>query len=223
MKKQLPTHSSQLTTHFRFQIEKYLSQGLKIFASSSFQTHSIPMLHILATIDRTIPVYFINTGFHFPETIHYKNSIARQLNIKVIDVESPITKIHQLDAYGRFFYSSEPDYCCHLNKVLPLAPVQAQYDVWITGVRKDQNSNRATFQYEVKGSNGVLRFHPMLEWTNKMIWDYRQEHQLPAHPLEEQGYLSVGCEPCTQRYSGEGRDGRWAGMKKTECGLHIKS
>ena len=101
-----------------------------------------------------------------------------------------------------------------------MEPLLQQYDVWISGVRKDQNANRSQFEYEQKGKHNTLRFHPMLEWSARLIWQYIREHQLPKHPLETQGYLSIGCEPCTRKPSAEDRDGRWFGMNKTECGLH---
>ena len=95
-------------------------------------------------------------------------------------------------------------------------------DIWIAGVRRDQSSTRKQFSVEAEGPHGTKRFHPMLEWTDKMIWDYIHEENIPHHPLEAQGYFSVGCEPCTapsMNANGE-RDGRWSGMNKTECGLH---
>lgn len=203
-------------------IQQYQTEKKKIFVSSSFQTHSIPLLHSLAQIDHTIPVYFLNTGFHFPETFLFRDQIAELLNIKVVSLESIISKNNQRDGRGRFFFCSNPNYCCHINKVQPLEPILLSYDVWITGVRRDQNANRKKMNFEAPGPSNTVRFHPMLDWTSKMIWEYRKHYNLPEHPLEKQGYLSVGCEPCTQKYSSDGRDGRWAGMKKNECGLHTE-
>ena len=95
------------------------------------------------------------------------------------------------------------------------------HDIWINGVRADQNANRKSMKSEQKGAHGVTRFHPMLDWDNKMIFKYHAEHNLPSHFLEKKGYLSIGCEPCTRKFDFENnRDGRWFGMKKTECGLH---
>lgn len=210
-------------TLFAERLAEYRSQGLRIFASSSFQTHSIPMLHLISEIDRDIPIVFLQTGFHFPETLAFRDQIIEQLGLKVIHVESAIPKLAQRDAAGRFHYASDPEYCCYLNKTKPMEPILGQYDIWITGVRRDQNSNRKQFQLEAPGPFDTLRFHPMLDWTNKMIHQYRRLHQLPPHPLEAKGYLSIGCAPCTQKFNMGGADdrgGRWAGLKKTECGLH---
>jgi len=100
--------------------------------------------------------------------------------------------------------------------------VLQQSDVWISGVRKDQSKTRSKFGKEEAGKHDTLRYHPMLEWDNKMIWKYIHDHNIPHHPLEAKGYFSVGCEPCTAASFSmdEDRDGRWAGMNKTECGLH---
>lgn len=207
---------------FAERLADYQRRGLKVFASSSFQTHSIPMLHLLSELAPDVPVVFLQTGFHFPETLTFRDQIAQQLGLRIINVESSVSKLAQRDAYGRFHYASDPSYCCHLNKVKPMEPLLAEYDVWITGVRRDQNNNRKNFALEAPGPSNTLRFHPMLDWNNRMIHQYRKQHQLPAHPLEAQGYLSIGCAPCTQKFSlnDSERAGRWAGMKKTECGLH---
>jgi phosphoadenosine phosphosulfate reductase len=208
---------------FAERLAAYREQGLKVFASSSFQTHSIPMLHLISEIDRDIPVVFLQTGFHFPETLAFRDQIVEQLGLTLINVESAIPKLAQRDATGRFHFASDPTYCCYLNKTKPMEPILGQYDVWITGVRRDQNNIRKQFELEAPGPFDTLRFHPMLDWNNKMIHQYRRLHQLPPHPLEAQGYLSIGCGPCTQKFNlgGENdRGGRWAGLKKTECGLH---
>lgn len=202
-------------------IEEYKNEGKKLFASSSFQSHSIPMIHILSRIDNTIPIFFINTGFLFPETIKYKDQLANLYDLNVIDAFSLVPKSLQKDASGSFYFTSDPDYCCFLNKTQPLEPALHEYDVWINGIRADQNANRRSMQVEQKAPHGAVRFHPMLDWNSKMIWQYRKEHGLPAHPLEDQGYLSIGCEPCTRKMSLDNdRGGRWFGLNKSECGLH---
>ena len=180
------------------------------------------MLHIIAQIDKGIPVYFLDTGYHFPETLAYKKEITHLLGLEVIELRSPVSKIFQRDEHNTLYFAIEPDYCCYLNKTLPMEPVLAENDVWITGVRRDQNANRKTFDYEQEAPRDIIRFHPMLDWTNKMIWQYINLHELPKHPLDDKGYFSVGCEPCTQKFNLEGgeRSARWQGLKKTECGLH---
>ena len=204
------------------QLQDYANRGLKSFVTSSFQTHSIPLLHIVSQIDPGIPVYFLDTGFHFPETRKFRNQIANRLGFKLVNVCSPIEKYSQKDVQGQFFFASDPDQCCHMNKVLPLEPLLRSFDVWITGVRRDQTRFRRDLQEEVEGRHDTVKYHPMLEWTPKMILEYRSSHSLPEHPLESLGYSSVGCMPCTRTWieQTDHRDGRWSGMKKKECGIH---
>jgi len=208
------------------QLAFYKRENLKLFASSSFQTHSIVLLHILSSIDKNIPIYFINTGYLFPETIQYKEKITKLLDLDVKDVFSPTPKHLQKDEMGRLLFTSNPEFCCYLNKTQPLEPVLAVYDVWISGIRADQNVNRNQMKVEEKAPFNTLRYHPMLEWNTRMIEQYLKKYDLPRHPLEEKGYFSIGCEPCTKKLildDGNGsdiRDSRWYGMNKTECGLH---
>ncbi len=208
------------------QISRYKDNGLKLFTSSSFQTHSTVLLHILSRIDNTIPVYFLNTGFHFPETIAYKDTITKHFGLNTISLTASTPKIMQVDENGRFLFTSDPDYCCYLNKIQPLEPALDFFDIWINGVRADQNANRATFHTEEKTSRKAMRYHPMLHWTGKDIYDYIRTYNIPKHPLDAKGYMSIGCEPCTRRIDAETmldeRQARWYGMSKTECGLHTE-
>ncbi len=205
-------------------LEEYKSSGKKSFISSSFQTHSLPLLHILSRFDKDIPIYFLNTGFHFPETIEFRYEIGELLGLNIIDLVSPVSKAGQRDDNGKFFFVNNPDHCCYLNKVLPLEPVIDAHDVWINGVRRDQTKFRSGLQEEEPMGNGKLRYHPMLDWNAKMIWEYRREYNLPEHPLEAQGYLSIGCMPCTRSVNQQTqlRGGRWAGMSKEECGIQTE-
>jgi len=203
-------------------ITEYLSEGKKLFISSSFQTHSIPMLHIISNVDNNIPICFLNTGYHFPETIVFKNTISKLLDVQTKDLFSPISMVNQKDMNGNLMYTSNPDYCCQLNKTLPMEPILAKHDVWITGVRADQSSQRKAMLPEMQATETTLRYHPMLYWTSKMIYEYRMKHDLPEHPLDSEGYVSIGCEPCTIKYIDQERNARWKGMKKEECGLHTE-
>ncbi len=215
--------------HFELNLNKYRDAGKRLFASSSFQTHSLPLLHLLSRFAPQTDVYFLDTGFHFPQTLAFRDQVSRQLGLHVLDLRSPVGKLGQRDASGQLLFASDPDHCCYLNKTLPMESILPRYDVWISGLRRDQNSHRKNLQEEADGPHGSKRWHPMLEWDARMIWAYRQQHELPEHPLEAQGYLSVGCEPCSFRWDAalaqednqeSERSGRWAGLKKTECGLH---
>jgi phosphoadenosine phosphosulfate reductase len=247
--KEDPEKLRDAVARFAESVERYRHAGARLFASSSFQTHSLPLLHLLSRFAPETPVYFLDTGFHFPETLAFRNHMAQQMQLNVLDLRSPVGKMGQRDGAGQLLFASDPDHCCYLNKTLPLDSILPRYDVWISGLRRDQNNYRKQLSEVLPGPYGTERWHPMLEWNARMIWQYRQAHELPEHPLEAKGYLSVGCEPCTERYldstalgsvagntagspaeqlvpvgAGEdaetARGGRWAGLRKTECGLH---
>jgi phosphoadenosine phosphosulfate reductase len=215
--------SSQVETIHQ-KLRDYESRGQRLFSTSSFQTHSIPLLHVISTSGLDIPIYFLHTGFHFPETLEFRNQVAEILDIQVISLTSPVSKIGQRDAQGRFLYTSDPDRCCYLNKVMPLEPILQSHDVWINGVRKEQTGFRQTLEEEVPGAFDTTHYHPILNWTSKMIWEYRQQYNLPEHPLDSKGYLSIGCVPCTRKFDPEHaeRSGRWTGLTKEECGIHTE-
>lgn len=209
-------------TEIRNKIEEYKSQGMSLFTTSSFQTHSIALLHILSEIDPKIPVYYLNTGYHFPESIAYRDEIAERLNLNIQDLQSEVPKFMQRDADGRLLFTSDPDYCCFLNKTQPMEKILMSHDVWINGVRAQQSAVRKAMKVEQPAKFGVLRFHPMLDWDSRKVYEYLAKHQLPPHPLDAKGYMSIGCEPCTRKLTPEmmEREARWYGLNKTECGLN---
>ena len=203
-------------------ILNYKKAGYNLCITSSFQTHSLPLLHIVSSAIPEIPVLFIDTGFHFPETYQFRNELAQKWNLNLINVQSKTAKNQQVDADGQFLYSSDPEYCCHINKVEPLDEAIKGYDIWIAGLRKDQTSFRNSLAEEEFQENGLMKYHPILDWNSKMIFEYSKLHNLPNHPLEAKGYLSIGCMPCTNSISEDmERSGRWFGSKKTECGIHL--
>ena len=207
----------------RDHIQEFRNEGRTFFASSSFQTHSLPMLHILGQAAPEMPVFFIQTGFHFPETLQFRDEVAEAFGLNIINVESHVPKVQQKDAKGKFFFTSDPDYCCFLNKTQPMQPLLERFDIWVNGVRADQNANRKNLNEFENTPQGGSRYHPMLNWTKQEIWQYIGEHDLPRHPLDAQGYVSIGCEPCTVKPSFEDeRGGRWLGQSKNECGLHTE-
>lgn len=205
------------------QVREFEREGLRFFASSSFQTHSLPLLHILSRIAPDMPVYFIQTGFHFPETLAFRDEVSRAFGLNLRSVESDVPKVQQRNSQGNFYFTSDPDYCCFLNKVQPMQPLLDRYDVWVNGVRADQNANRKSMKAVQQTPQGTLRYHPVLDWTKQEVWQYITLMKLPRHPLDAKGFISIGCEPCTAKPSLDGeREGRWAGQNKTECGLHTE-
>lgn len=205
-------------------LRTWATEGRTIGATSSFQTQSIPLLHILARVP-DVELFFLDTGYHFPQTLRFRDRVVDELGLHVTNVRPSTPKSQQRDAEGALLFASDPDHCCHLNKTDPMANVTAGLDIWISGVRRDQNPNRATFDEVMYAPDGTIRYHPMLDWTRAEVWRYVTDHQLPRHPLELEGYESIGCAPCTRRPTlddGDGRASRWSGMAKTECGLHVE-
>ncbi len=222
----MKTFSQNITRELKrisFMINTYLNDSKKIFVSSSFQTHSIPLLHILKSNYKEIPVYFLNTGFHFVETLEFRDKVTKMLGLNLINLNSYVSRNLQKDSNNRFLFASDSNECCYINKVQPLEKILLEKDVWISGIRADQNINRKNLKEEEITPTGTKRYHPMLNWNNKMILEYRKAYSLPEHPLEKQGIFSVGCEPCTRSYfeNGHSRNGRWQGSSKNECGLHL--
>lgn len=203
------------------QIANYQQQGLRLFSSSSFQTHSLVLLHIISKIDNTIPIYFINTGYLFPQTIQFRDAIAERFGLNIINLNPESPKNEQKSSEGKLLFTTDPTRCCTINKVAPLDNILKKYDVWINGVRADQSAVRKQMQTEQKAPHDTLRFHPMLDWTKQEIFKYLKKHNIPHHPLDAEGYSSIGCEPCTRKMQiGDERAARWFGMNKTECGLN---
>ena len=206
------------------QLAKFKQLGQSCFLSTSFQSNSVVLLHLISGIDSEIPVYFINTGYHFPETLKFRDELVQRFSIRLIELRSDIPKCSQMSRTGRLLFVERPSYCCYLNKVLPMIPIKSKYDVWISGLRRGQSSHRANLQKVTAEEDGKIKFLPILDWSQEMVDAYVNHHDLPFHPLHEQGYFSVGCEPCTRPVISSGQDsrsGRWQGLAKTECGLHL--
>ena len=207
----------------KLQVGRYTSEGRQLFTTSSFQSHSLVLLHMLSHIKPDMPIVFINTGYHFPETVEFRDQVMDSFGLlNLVDLHSDVPKNMQRDATGKLLFTSDPDHCCYLNKTQPVDALLMRYDVWVNGVRADQSAVRSAMKVEQPAPHGTIRFHPMLDWTSRMILDYQKEHNLPRHPLENKGYLSIGCEPCTRKVDLDmmEREARWYGMNKTECGLH---
>ena len=203
-------------------LSKYEAAGKTLFTTSSFQTHSLVLLHILSKINPDIPVYFLNTGYLFPETVSFKDEVAERFGLNVINLAPSTPKYLQREPNGRLMFTTDPDHCCYLNKTQPMESILASFDIWINGVRADQSAIRSAMKVEQPAPYNSIRFHPMLDWSKQKIFKYIKEFDLPRHPLDAKGYLSIGCEPCTRKPDPEmqEREARWFGLNKVECGLH---
>lgn len=215
------TDFTPLTERLAEKFAAYRGGGGTAFASSSLQTQSVPLLHLIAKLWPEMPVYFVNTGFHFPETLEFRDTIIRELGVNIIDLKPLVPKIQQRGAGGALLYTHDPDRCCQFNKIQPLEAMIDRYDIWVNGVRRDQTAVRKQMPEEETLPNGSVRYHPMLDWTADMIETYIQLFNLPRHPLAPNATGSVGCEPCTT-LDNAGRGARWDGLRKTECGLHTR-
>ena len=188
----------------------------KVLVTSSFAATSAYFLHIISTINPAQTIHFIDTGFHFPETVQYRQYLIDLFKLKVEDVRAEDWK-HQFTIDDKT-YERDPDFCCSINKVEPLELIKPNYKVWMSSLMRWQTDHRAGLPvFELR--RGVLKFNPMIDVTREERDAYIREHQLPFHPMVARGYSSIGCTHCT--VAGEGRSGRWLGKPKTECGLHL--
>jgi phosphoadenosine phosphosulfate reductase len=181
-----------------------------LVTACSFQKEETVLIDMLMGIDPTARVFTIDTGVLFPETYEVWRKVEDRygLRVEVIDATPP---------NGTPWSAAS---CCGSRKVEALAQALSGVDAWITGIRREQSPTRADAEsVEWDSARGVWKFNPLAEWTDKDVWRYVHDRDLPYHPLHDRGYESIGCAPCT--LPGAGREGRWAGQEKTECGLHV--
>jgi len=193
-----------------------------IIASSSFQSQSVVLLHMIVQVCPEMKVIFLDTGYHFPETLTFRDQLQELLGINVKTVyPDPEARKHLEDDIKPPF-RRDPDLCCRINKVEPMKRALSSMQAWVTGIRRDQTTNRKETEIIEMQRDGLYKINPLASWTKKEIWTYINDHKLPTHPLFSEGYPSIGCAPCTRRIFGDEdeRDGRWAGTDKDECGIH---
>lgn len=187
----------------------------KILVTSSFAATSAYFLHIISRIRPDQVISFVDTGFHFPETLAYRDELIQRFGLKVLDLRGDNYQ-HEWSVKNRL-YNTDPDFCCSINKVQPLEEVKLNYDVWVSSLMCWQTDHRSELEV-FEERRGIIKFNPMVDVTKEERDVYISEHDLPFHPMVARGYSSIGCTHCT--VPGEGRSGRWAGKQKTECGLH---
>jgi len=188
---------------------------------SSFGSESAVLLHLIAEIDPATPVLFLNTGKLFGETLRYRDRLQDRLGLGDLRSLAPNPSDRAAIDPDGTLWSRNTDACCEFRKVVPLRRALEGFEATITGRKRFQTRERAAMQ-KVEFFDGRFRFNPLADWSQADLEAYRQTHDLPAHPLVEDGYPSIGCMPCTRRVkSGEDyRAGRWAGLAKDECGIH---
>lgn len=188
---------------------------------SSFGAESAPLLHLVASIDASTPVLFLDTGKHFAQTLDYRRALAHRLGLSnVRDLAPDAAALAAADPLGDL-WRRDNDRCCAVRKVAPLAAALSGFDAWITGRKRFHGGLRGRLS-PFEAAHPHVKINPLVDWTADDLATYARAHTLPPHPLVEQGFSSIGCWPCTEPTApqDDSRAGRWRGANKTECGIH---
>lgn len=224
---QLPVEIEERASAAREFLRERLAGAQNVCVTSSFQAEDVVVLHMVREILPQVPVLFLETGYHFAETLVYRDRMAAEWNLNLINVLPERTVAEQESEFG-ILHQSAPDRCCALRKVEPLFRSLAPYGVWITGLRRQQSKSRANLQPEesftLPGGHTLAKLSPLAEWSTRDVWLYAAAHEIPLLPLYDEGYTSIGCEPCTSLPfdANDPRSGRWSG-RKLECGIHLQA
>jgi phosphoadenosine phosphosulfate reductase len=217
---QLPTANSQFPSDARRVIEQALATANEPCITSSFQAECIVLTHMLRDVRPDIPVLFLDTFHHFPETLAYRDEMTARWGLTLINLQAKTPSVG-------LWQAESTEACCKRHKVEPLFSALEGYDTWFTALRRDQSPSRANLQ-EVEPFNlpgrTISRVAPLAAWTARDVWAYAKANDIPLLPLYDQGYTSIGCEPCTALPfdPANPRSGRWQGQK-LECGIHIQA
>jgi phosphoadenosine phosphosulfate reductase len=209
--------------------EDTVRQGLALpgdpCVTCSFQAEDMVVLHLVRQQVPNVPVLFLETGYHFPEVYQYRDEMTARYGLNLVNV-MPLETVEQQEAKFKMLYQSQPDQCCKLRKVGPLFAALQDYNVWFTGLRRVQSPTRANLktldQFPLPTGKKLAKVSPLAAWTDRDVWAFARQHDIPLLPLYDAGYTSIGCQPCTAlpMDAENARSGRWAG-KKLECGIHI--
>lgn len=202
-------------------LERFREDG-GIAVVSSFGADSASLLHMIARLDSTLPVLFLDTGKHFGETLEYRDQLAEDLKLKNLQIVHPRPEVLTVRDPDGTLHKANADLCCEIRKVEPMARAVEPYAAWFTGRKRYQAETRTNMPvFEAVGPR--IRINPLARWTTADQAGYMRAHNLRENPLVAYGYLSIGCFPCTEpvKPGQDGRSGRWAGSAKTECGIHL--
>lgn len=209
-------------------LSSVLRDGLAgdVVSVSSFGAESAVLLHLVARVDPSLPVLFLDTGKHFQETLDYRDLLIERLGLTDLRNLTPDAAVLAKRDETGLRWSYDPDGCCEIRKVAPLAGALLGFDASLTGRKGFQSATRAglpRFEIDTSDAQGRLKINPLADWTSDDIAAYFAKYDLPAHPLVAEGYPSIGCSPCTTKVApGEDpRSGRWKGWDKVECGIHV--
>ena len=209
-------------------ISSVLAEGGPVCVTSSFQVECVALVHMLIRKSPEIPVLFLETGYHFPETLAYRDKIASEWSLNLVNLAAKQSVADQEAQFG-ILNQTAPDKCCKLRKVEPLFEGLSNYAIWFTALRREQSPTRANLQtaepFKLPNGKVLNKVSPLADWTNRDVWAYLTRYNIPALPLYDQGYTSVGCQPCTipPVNPDDPRSGRWQGKGKLECGIHIQA
>jgi phosphoadenosine phosphosulfate reductase len=198
-----------------------------VCVTNSFQAEDMIVLHIIRQILSDVPVIFLDTGYHFAEVYEYRDRMAQVWSMNLINLLPELTVPEQEAQFG-ILNQTDPSRCCGLRKVKPLFAALNHYEMWFTGLRREQAKSRAAIQpiedFALPSAKTIRKISPLTEWTTKDVWDYARERDIPLLSLYDKGYSSIGCEPCTSLPldPNDPRSGRWGGRKQ-ECGIHLQS
>lgn len=205
-------------------VHETLSLDGKPCITNSFQIEDMVVLHLLRALDPRIPVLFLDTGYHFAETYAYRDHMTEKWNLNLISLTARQTVAEQEAAFG-MLNKTDPTRCCQLRKVEPLMRGLESYDIWFTGLRREQSPTRRNLRkverHTLPSGKTLLKVSPLADWSTKQVWAYITGNHIEYLPLYDRGYSSIGCEPCTSLPldSNNPRSGRWSG-RKLECGIH---
>lgn len=193
----------------------------RVGLSSSFGAESAGLLHMATQIDPKIPILFINTGFLFKETLEFAETLKKRLHLNLREFKASPQQIAETQKKLQDPHNVIGS-CCDEAKVSLMQASLEGLGCWIAGIRRNQSSTRKDIKIVESYQEGLVKVHPLANWTSKELYQYLTAHSLPFHPLWEKGYTSIGCEPCTRLPlpGQDARSGRWAGIDKTECGIH---
>lgn len=202
----------------------YQEYGKDILYACSFGAEGMVLIDLISKIKKDARIVFLDTGLHFEETYELIQQAKERYPTLQIDLIKPNMSLsEQTKWYGDELWKDNPNLCCHMRKIVPLTEELNGVSAWISGLRREQSPSRSKIQYINKDEKfKKVKICPLIQWTWEEILMYIDVYQLPINPLHYQGYPSIGCAPCTTKVNGDGdfRAGRWAGMNKTECGLH---
>ena len=202
--------------------------GTRAAIGTSFQGAGLAMVHLAHARGLRFPVFTLDTGLLFPETVELKNRLENFWGLKIESLEPDLTVDEQADIHGPELWKRSPDLCCTVRKVLPLRDKLSELDCWITGLRREQSETRAgigiieVYLFDETSGREIVKLNPMAAWSRDRVWKYIRDRKIPYNALHDRGYHSIGCWPCTRMTgNGEGeRAGRWIGFNKVECGIH---